>query len=407
MFVCQVIGKYIDDVDALGDIGSFNMNEIARVIAKNRSLYVFIFDNVYPINSSVENRTARNSQLFYDVKNTSLTLYDVTSTSTLAHMLRSRIQLRISDLQPDALCALGSLNPNLESVRLDYCGRMTDAALLHWSAQMPALARIELLGPFLVRAAAWISFFERSGARLRGFLITQSPRFDTACIAALAQHAPHLAELRLAEIGNLSAFTPHIATLSHLTALELSYPPPAQQQHSLNDEAAQALLRAVGGTLRRLDLSGNEELTDATLLDGVLAHVAGLESLALADVPLVTDQGVAELFNSWTANPPLEFLDLSRNHLPSSAALAAVLSHSASGLRELRINSWRETSNAALLELGTRGLGLVKVDLGWCRGVDDFVIKGLLDGCERLEEIRCYGCNRVTENCPRKVCVWC
>jgi hypothetical protein len=38
---CQVIGKYIDDVEALGDIGSFNMNEIARVIAKNRSLYVY------------------------------------------------------------------------------------------------------------------------------------------------------------------------------------------------------------------------------------------------------------------------------------------------------------------------------------------------------------------------------
>ena len=49
-------------------------------------------------------------------------------------------------------------------------------------------------------------------------------------------------------------------------------------------------------------------------------------------------------------------------------------------------------------------LSLVNVNLGWCRGVDGFVIKSLLDGCERLEEIMCYGCNRVTQNCPRKVC---
>ena len=56
--------------------------------------------------------------------------------------------------------------PNLESARLDYCGRMTDVALLHWSAQMPALTRVELLGPFLVRTAGYISFFEHSGARL-------------------------------------------------------------------------------------------------------------------------------------------------------------------------------------------------------------------------------------------------
>ena len=84
-----------------------------------------------------------------------------------------------------------------------------------------------------------------------------------------------------------------------------------------------------------------------------------LESLAPAsvDVPCVTDRDVAELFNSW-ANLRLHILDLSRNHMPASAALAAVLAHTPRGggggdPRELRINSWREPSNAALLELGT------------------------------------------------------
>ncbi|KAF8583143.1 RNI-like protein [Ramaria rubella] len=358
----DVIGKHIEDVEALGDIGTVNMDEIARVIAKNRSL------------------TPQNSQLFYDVKNTSLTLYDVTN------------------LHPDSFCALGSLNPNLESLRLDFCGRMTNEALLHWSAHMPSLARVELLGPFLVRVPGWISFFERMGPRLRGFLITQSPRFDLECVETLVKYSPTLKELRLSEIGKLSdEFIPHLATLSHLTYLDLSKP-----SHSLSDDAVQELLQAVGTNLTHLSLTGNEALTDATLLDGILPHVTNLISMSLSNVPLVTDQGFSEFFNSWSENPPLEYLDLSRNHLPSSAALAATLAHSAKGLSELSINGWREASTESLLELGSKASNLTKIDLGWCRGVDDFVIKGLLDGCGKLREIKCYGCNRVTENCPRK-----
>ena len=84
-----MIGKYIDDVDALGDIGSFNMIEIARVIAKNRSLYVFIFDSVHPIDSC-RKKGPLETRSCYDV-NMSLKLYDNTSVSTFAHMLRSRI----------------------------------------------------------------------------------------------------------------------------------------------------------------------------------------------------------------------------------------------------------------------------------------------------------------------------
>jgi DNA repair protein RAD7 len=277
---------------------------------------------------------------------------------------------------------------------------MTDDALLHWSTHMTSLSRIELLGPFLVRVPGWVSFFERAGPQLRGFLITQSPRFDTQCVEALVEHAPDLTELRLSEVGKLSVeCTPHIAALANLTYLELSYP-----AHSLSDDAVVDLLQGVGAKLTHLNLSGNEELTDATLLDGMLPNVTRLASLTLSTVPLLTDQGVAELFNSWSTNMPLEFIDLSRNHLPSSAALTAVLAHSSAALKELTINNWMEASNESLLELGKKAVGLIKIDVGWCRGVDDFVIKGLLDGCHKLEEIKCYGCNRVTENCPRKVC---
>ncbi|KAF8521405.1 RNI-like protein [Hysterangium stoloniferum] len=358
----EVIGKHIEDVEALGDIGMFNMDKIAQVIAKNRSL------------------TSQNSQLFYDIRNTSLTLYDATN------------------LQPDALCALASLNPNLESLRLDFCGRITDDALLHWSSHLQNLKRIELLGPFLVRIAGWISFIEKTGPQLVGFLINQSPRFDLDCITALVTHARQLTELRLAEVGKLADdWIPHIATLSNLTSLELSNP-----THSLSDEAVVQLLEAVGSGLTHLNLSGNEGITDTSLLDGILPNMTKLASLVLSNLPLVTDQGFAELFNSWTANPPLEVLDLSRNHLPASAALSAVATHSAQSLTHLSINGWKGASKEALLELGEKTTHLIKIDFGWCRGADDFLIKALLEAAPGLQEIKCYGCNRVTIDCPRK-----
>jgi hypothetical protein len=37
-FISQLITRYIDDVEALGDIGAVNMDEIAKALSKNRGL---------------------------------------------------------------------------------------------------------------------------------------------------------------------------------------------------------------------------------------------------------------------------------------------------------------------------------------------------------------------------------
>lgn len=307
----------------------------------------------------------------------------------------------LADLEPAAFCTLGSLNPNLQNLRLDFCGRIIDDVLLHWSTHLTALTRVELLGPFLIRIPGWLTFIERRGPQLKGFLITQSPRFNNECMESLVRYAPGLTELRLSEVGRLEDdWLPHIGRFSNLTSLDLSYP-----STSLHDEPLTNLLETIGTNLRHLNLSGHEELTDATLLDGILAYTKSLVSLSLANLPLITDQGISELFNSWKENPPLEHLNLSRIHLAQTNALLSVLAHSGKGLKELVLNGWKDTSNEALLKLGEQLPQLEKIDLGWCRGVDNFVMKGLLDSCENLQEIKCYGCNRVTIDCPHKVCV--
>jgi DNA repair protein RAD7 len=291
------------------------------------------------------------------------------------------------------------LNPNLGSLRLDFCGHTNNAVIKDWSTGMPFLSRLELLGPFLVHKEVWIDFFAARGKAmpLEGFLITQSPRFDVECVESLVNNHPNLKELRLSDIGKMEdAFLPHIATLVNLASLELSNAP------GLSDDAVNKLLSDVGAKLISLDLSGNEALTDLVLSEGIQKHCRLLNNLQLRNLPELTDSGVAALFTSWD-NQAIRTINFSRCHELSSTALTALLSHSGKDLIELSLNGWKETSNEALLALGSQAPILEALDIGWCREVDNFVIKQLLEDCQRLRWIKCYGCNRLTESCPRKV----
>lgn len=294
---------------------------------------------------------------------------------------------------------LASLNPNLRTLRLDLCGRITGPVLEHYGTHLSKLTRVEFNGPFLIREPAWRTFFSQVGQRLEGFLITQSPRFDKSCLEVLVEHAADtLTELRLCEIGKMEDdWLPLISNLPNLTYLDLSSP-----SKSLSDDAVIELLSLLP-ELRHLNLSSNVGLTDQALIDGVAAHTRVLDTLIMSTIDDLTDEGVAEFFERFKEHQPLSKIDFTRNPNLSSAALEALVAHSGSGVIELSINGWRETSNEALMEMAKQLPRVEHIDVGWCREVDDYVVKALLDECSALKSIRLYGCNRVTVNCPRKV----
>lgn len=358
-FCIKVISKHINDVEAFGDIGTVNLDRIVRVLCRNRSL------------------TPENATLFYDTRNTSLNIYDGT------------------ELEPPALTTLALFNPNLTSLRIDYCGHLHDAVLNSWSTSLPSLTRLELLGPFLVRVPAWISFFQ-SHSELEGLLLHQSPRFDLECMSALARHCPNITELRLKEIGKLDdTFLPHISSLRHLEQLDLSAP-----STSCSEDGVLGVLHARGAQLTHLDLSGHEELGDDFLQNGICAHAPRLVSLRLDNLPTLTDEGVAAFFRAWTP-AALSTLSLARAHDVGASALPALIECVRTTLSALNISAWRETTADALANIAS-ARELRALDVGWNRAVDDFVVKAILDGCPKLEEIKCWGCNRVTSDCPRK-----
>lgn len=304
---------------------------------------------------------------------------------------------------------MASLNPNLTTLRLDFCGRMDDTVLQHWSKSLPNLQRLELLGPFLVHAEAWQAFF-KTHIKLTGFLITQSPRFDLECVKELVRSCKNLTELRLKEIGQMSEdFVHELKGLRQLSYLDLSCPgdPEALSNNELID-----LMDAIGGSLIHLDLSKNILVGDGFLFQGLKPHTRRLHHLVLSELPELTDAGVAEFFDTWEAaatsegdqpNPPLTTVNMSRNHDLKGKALASLLKHSGANLEEINIHSWHTTPEEELNKIPEMAPKLKKLDISWCRETNDFVVKNILDNCKHLEELQVWGCGRLTENCPRKV----
>lgn len=312
--------------------------------------------------------------LFYGAEHTSLTLYDVTK------------------LSPAAFVTLGHLNPNLTALRLDFCGLISDEVLNSWCTSLPSLVHLQLFGPFLVRPAAWIAFFE-SHPQLESFLITQSPRFNLECLQNLIDTSlKTLKRLGLREVGLLSDdFLAPIALLSgQLVYLDISEP-----SNSCSDEAITSLLEAVGSTLTHLNLSGHIKLSNDVLQSGLLPNTGILQELILSNIPLFTDEGVAHFFSEWS-NTPLTVLNLSRNPVLSTDSLVELLNHSGAGIQSLDVNGWKNVSATALSNIAKQAKDLRKIDLGWCREVDDFIVKGILESCKAwLSEVKVWGCNKV------------
>lgn len=328
-------------------------------------------------------------------------------------MSRSRIQtlssnLTCEDLPSPALESLVHLNPNLSSLRLDFCGHLDDVAFKLFITSLPGLTHLELLGPFLVRSASWQKFF-KSHIILESFLITQSPRFDLDCTASMVKYCKGLKELRLKEVGKLDDdFLEELEGLGGgLRLLDLSDP-----SNSCSEEAMIKLLSVIGTSLNHLNLSKHILMSDTFLEDGLKHYAHSIEYLSLAYLPELTDDGVANFFDTWEA-PPLQYINLARNHELSSNALESLLKHSGARLQDLTMNGWKNVEEPALRLIGIYGVELRKLDVGWCRAMDNFVLKLLLygeevhgvhrGGCPRLEEVKMWGCNKITDDCPGKV----
>jgi DNA repair protein RAD7 len=282
----------------------------------------------------------------------------------------------------------------------------------------------------------------------------------------LIEECQSLNDLRLKEMKVDDDWLREIGESNALKALDLSSP-----ATSCSEDALVGMLCAIGPRLSALNLSSHESVTDGFLEDGLGKWTGSLERLSLVGCPELTDRAVSRLFNAWAGggdvdgtdsqqaalspeqvdapvrlwnrrsrragpqrsqkpkttaknvdapschNVPLVAIEMGRNHLLGSRSLISILQHSGTRLESLSMNGWKEVTVESLQELGNYGQELRKLDVGWCRNVDDFVLAGWVGihipiegsdrttngSCLKLNEIKVWGCNRVTGKFPIRV----
>jgi DNA repair protein RAD7 len=226
---------------------------------------------------------------------------------------------------------------------------------------------------------------------------------------SLVKNCSDIIDLRLKEIGHMNdSFLSQIKLLKKgLRHLDLADP-----TESCTESAMIALMRSIGKSLTYLNVSKHDLLGDQFLSKALQPHAKALQSLTLSHLPELTDEGVSQFFGAWK-NPPLKFLDISRNEVLGSLSLKSLVKHSGEQLEELNINGWKDVGEPGLKSIGRLAKQLKTLDVGWCRAVDDFLLKMWFEGelvkgvheggCKSLQEVKVWGCNKISHSCPRKV----
>lgn len=168
----------------------------------------------------------------------------------------------------DSLKSIAIFCPRLQHLTLNLCGHLDGEVLLHYGRRLRRLRELDLFGPYLVRAEAWLELFSiwskppspkptvceaeadvempeddsddddsPPERQITVFRLKQSPRFNLQCIQALADTCKNLTSLRLDDIG------------------------------LLNDEGLEILSNARFGNLKKLSIA------NAGILNGVTGEI--------------------------------------------------------------------------------------------------------------------------------------
>lgn len=238
---------------------------------------------------------------------------------------------------------------NLQTLRLDGCRHITDAAFqpelsplytlrASTSLQVVSFARCSQLTDDLVL------FLVHSYRSLTDINFSKCKKIQSEAIRVLLRSATSLRRLNLSFMDITdAAFT--------------------SEQDGALDQANG--LCAVGRSLRSIDLT-HCRITDATLF-ALAKHCRNLEEVKLSSCSEITDVGVERLLRSCIY------------------------------LRELDLNNCPLVMDRGVSAVGMHGKRLRRLNLSWCMNITDKCIVDLARGCEQLQEVLLVWCTQLTD----------
>jgi len=280
--------------------------------------------------------------------------------------------------------------PNLKTLQLSFCGRLHDLALTAIISRLKSLEHLILIGPFLITTQQWKQTLETVGHNLRTFDISDTARWDEECSKTLVEKCPNLEVVGLKRITGLSDQSIQwLAKLPHLRSLDITEP-----TGMITDEYIVPIIANAGTNLEKLVLDGCVELGDDTF-SAITQYCPRLSHLSLALLDRITDDCVAQEFNSWNKNHGLSTLNLTRCVGIKDAGIQAVLAHSGATLEILNLNSLdeltQETFKLFLNEETRVGCDLVELDVSFVRCINDELVNQLSIACKELRYIKVCG----------------
>lgn len=378
----SLVSTHIDDVEALGDIGSANKDRLARILSRNRSL------------------NTKTLKLFLDPSARNLEFWDC------------------SEVSKDSLMLIPAYCPHLESLTLNMCGQLTSDILGYMATNLPNLKSISLDGAFLVTTQAWADFFLSMGERLKRLDIRNTHRLDSESLAVMIEACPQLTHLTLHRLSGLidpAAFL-MLPMLSNLVHLDLSHPPQdvvmGGEIDLITDETLTVILNSLGAQLELLVLDGCSELSDAFITNALRPCCCGsrLSRLSLASLDKITDSAVADLFTTWSqrhdpSRTVLSTVSFDRCYSLGDKAIAALLSYTRPSLVQLSISSLPDVSpepfKTAFVDQPAKFQfpNLAVATFSFVRAFSNPIIEGLVDRAPNLEYIEVFGVPKVNRAC--------
>lgn len=374
----------IDQVEALGDIGTMNMNKISKILSKNRSL-----------------------------DNSTMTLF-------LSPQLKSLEFWDCSNVDSDSFNKIAAYAPGLESLTLHMCGQLHNDNFQYFNDKLTNLKELSLNGPFLISDIMWQEFFESGGKKLEKFEVRSTHRFTNDSLISLLENCgKKLSSLKLSRLDGIDSaevyeLIPHYLSTNSLTHLELSYP---KTEELITDELLINILAVTGSSLISLNVDGCTNLTNSFINDGLTQFCPKLTHLSMKDLDQVTEEADFSKFNE--INGGLISLDLTKCVELDEKSVYSLLKQSSSTLVELSVNSLDRLSKNFLWQILTDDLDeakksfnsddqetpfysglafplLTTLNIGFVRSVDDQILNLLSKNCPKLKILEVFGNNRCT-----------
>lgn len=367
MTLCvETLARNVDQAEDFGDLPGPLIDRLAAILAKKRLMNSAIFD------------------LFLRPEYDTITVYDG------------------AKLSSDDYIRIFQIVPKIKKLRLRNAVQFKNKVMDHLLATTVALESFSIHGANLIDDERWNTFMAQKGSCLRVLKVYYTDgHFGDEQLALLPMLCPDLQRLKISH--NQKATDKGIAQLANFKnlqhlSLELYIP--------TNSPPYVDVLNSIGPALRTFSLATVLGINDS-VLEAIHENCQNLSKLRITDNEVLTDKAFANLFTNWY-NPPLTFVDLHKcRHIDAaspfdnpcgiglcSLGFEALMAHSGSALKYLDINSCRHISLESFEAVFAPGKiypELTKMNLSFCRNVNDFVVVCIFRACPNLKTLEVFG----------------